>query len=510
MPAQLFDPGLTLSKRRDTSALKWIPKNRLTALRRLLVLSALLSSGCSVTGTDQSTNEFRELTIIYTNDEHGWMEGMEPHQSAAHLFQLWREQEGYYPEGPFLVLSGGDNWTGPAISTWSEGRSMVEVMNAMQYDASAVGNHEFDFGLDVIKARAEEADFPYLSANTRWRSNGLTPTDLGILPYTVTTVNDIRVGIVGLTTLDTPTATNPGNVRELDFLSYERALRETLPALEAEDTDINLVIAHVCQEPLEQLIYRTQDLDIALFGAGHCNELIAREVQGTVLLGGGFHFTAYATATFSIDLITSQIRNLSLGVRSNVQSVPDRSIASIVSRWAGQTEAILSEEIAFSARTIPRQEPALGQLIVGSWLLADSSADVAITNAGGIRTDLPAGKIDVGTLVSMMPFDNSIIALELDGHTIRRALETGARPIVGGLHRDGSDWTLTRHNEPLDDGQIYRVLVNSFMYAGGDEYDMIAPANPDGFDTGINYRQPFQDWLKSRESSVDNPLLIQP
>ena len=510
MPAQLFDSGLTLSKRRDTSALKWIPKNRLTALRRLLVLSALLTSGCSATGNDQSANKFRELTIIYTNDEHGWMEGMEPHQSAAHLFQLWQEREGYYPEGPFLVLSGGDNWTGPAISTWSEGRSMVELMNAMQYDASAVGNHEFDFGLDVIKARAEEADFPYLSANTRWRSNGLTPTDLGILPYTVTTVNDIRVGIVGLTTLDTPTATNPDNVRELDFLGYERALRETLPALEAEDTDINLVIAHVCQKPLEQLIYRTQDLDIALFGAGHCNELIAREVQGTVLLGGGFHFTAYATATFSIDLITSQIRNLSLGVRSNVQSVPDWSIASIVSRLAGQTEAILSEEIAFSARTIPRQEPAVGQLIVGSWLLADSSADIAITNAGGIRTDLPAGKIDVGTLVSMMPFDNSIIALELDGHTIRRALETGARPIVGGLHRDGSDWILTRHNEPLDDGQIYRVLVNSFMYAGGDEYDMIAPANPDGFDTGINYRQPFQDWLKSRESSVDNPLLIQP
>lgn len=291
---------------------------------------------------------------------------------------------------------------------------MVEVMNAMQYDASAIGNHEFDFGPDVIKARADEAEVPYLSANTRWRSNGLTPTDLGILPYTVTTVNAIRSGVVGLTTLDTPTVTNPDNVRELDFLSYERALREPLPALEAEDTDINLEVAHVCQEPLEQLIYRTQDLDIALFGAGHCNELIAREVQGTILLGGGFHFTAYAVATFSIALITSEIRNLSQSARSNVQPVPDQSIASIVSSWAGHTEALLSEEIAFNARTLPRREPELRPLIVGSWLLADSSAFVAITNAGGIRTDLPAGKIDVGTLLSMMPFDNSIIALVLD------------------------------------------------------------------------------------------------
>ena len=69
---------------------------------------------------------------------------------------------------------------------------------------------------------------------------------------------------------------------------------------------------------------------------------------------------------------------------------------------------------------------------------------------------------------------------------------------------------LTKRDEPLHDGKIYRVLVNSFMYAGGDGYDMIADADPDGFDTGINYRQPFQDWLKSRASSVDNPILIHP
>ena len=165
MSAQHSDSGLTVSKGRDNDALKWIPKNRLTALKRLIALSALLIGGCSTPEDYQNANRLRELTILYTNDEHGWMEGMEPHQSAAHLFQLWQEQEGYSEEGPFLILSGGDNWTGPAISTWSEGRSMVEVMNAMQYDASAVGNHEFDFGLDVIKARAEEADF-LISAQT--------------------------------------------------------------------------------------------------------------------------------------------------------------------------------------------------------------------------------------------------------------------------------------------------------------------------------------------------------
>lgn len=94
MPAQHSDQGLTLCKRRDTRVLKWIAKSRLTSPRRLQVPSDLLTGGCSANETEQSANKFRDLTIIYTNDEHGRIEGMEPHQSAAHLFQLWREQEG--------------------------------------------------------------------------------------------------------------------------------------------------------------------------------------------------------------------------------------------------------------------------------------------------------------------------------------------------------------------------------------------------------------------------------
>jgi 5'-nucleotidase/UDP-sugar diphosphatase len=475
-------------------------------LRTYLLFCSLVLTACA--SSELENSNLRRLTILYTNDEHGWMEGMEAGQSAAHLYEMWQQEEGYYEDGPFLILSGGDNWTGPAISTWTEGESMVDVMNAMHYDASAVGNHEFDFGLEVIKARSVEADYPYLSANTRWRSSGESPTDIGILPFTVTTVNELRVGIIGLTTLDTPTATNPINVQDLDFIDYEVALRETLPLVQAQDTDINLVIAHICVEPLERLIRNTRDLDIALFGAGHCNELLARRVHDAVLLSGGFHFTAYAKANFTVDTESNVISQRMFTIHDNEYATESETIAGIVRSWSAETEEILSEELAYSERVFERRGEELEQAIVNSWLLADPRADIAITNAGGIRIDLPEGIIDVGTVMALMPFDNTIIATELDGATVRTVVETGTRPVIGGLLRRSNRWVLSANGEELDDDRTYRVLVNSFMYAGGDGYTIIPETDPDGFDTGINYRQPFQDWLEAQESSEQNPLRL--
>jgi 2',3'-cyclic-nucleotide 2'-phosphodiesterase (5'-nucleotidase family) len=278
--------------------------------------------------------------------------------------------------------------------------------------------------------------------------------------------------------------------------------------VQAQDTDINLVIAHICVEPLERLIRNTRDLDIALFGAGHCNELLAKRVHDAVLLSGGFHFTAYAKASFTVDTESNVISQRMFTIHDNEHATESETIAGIVRSWSAETEEILSEELAYSDRVFERRGDKLEQAIVNSWLLADSSADIAITNAGGIRIDLPEGIIDVGTVMALMPFDNTIIATELDGATVRTVVETGTRPVVGGLIRRGNRWVLSASGEELGDDKTYRVLVNSFMYAGGDGYNIIPETDPDGFDTGINYRQPFLDWLQAQESSDQNPLRL--
>lgn len=484
-----------------------IPAYRPLRARTLPVLLFLGLVACQQPSpVVQQAPQRRELTVLYTNDEHGWMEGMQPGQGAAGLYRLWQEREGYHPDGPFLVLSGGDNWTGPAISTWVEGQSMVEVMNAMHYDASAVGNHEFDFGLEALAGRLREAEFPYLSANTRWRDDGRVPTDLGILPFTLSQVNGLTVGIIGLTTTSTPRTTNPRHVARLRFDDYEQALRATVPELAAADPDLLMVIAHVCMAALEPLAERVADLGIALMGGGHCNESVAKQVGKTVLLGGGYHFTAYAKAKLLVDTAANVPVEVHYEVVDNASASQDPSIAARVGAWQDQFRGILAREIAWSSAQLEPREEQLRQAIIDSWLVWDPAADIAITNVGGLRAPLPAGVVTLNDVVNMMPFENNIVAVRVPGSAVRRALAEGGRPIVAGLTREGDDWRLTGTGEPLAESATYRVLINSFMYDGGDNFQALREADPVGFDTGIHYRQPFVELLEGLRSGPDNPL----
>jgi len=448
----------------------------------------------------------RELIVLYTNDEHGWMEGVVPERGAANLFGIWREREGFQDNAQFLVLSGGDNWTGPAVSTWNQGQGMVQVMNAMHYDASAVGNHEFDFGLRILGQRSGEADFSYLSANTRWRENGQVPTDLGIQPYTIEEVNGLQVGIIGLTTTSTPSTTLPTNVLELEFRDYESTLRELVPLVRAANVDLLFVIAHVCVPALEALIPRVADLGIDLFGAGHCNELLATKIGDTILLGGGTAFESYARATISYDPNEQRIGFTDLAVEDNLAGLADTNVSSIIAYWQQQVASQTSRVIAHNDTELARTDPQLRQAVIDSWLWADPTADIAITNGGGLRTAFPAGEISLGTIVAIMPFENTIVAANLSGAVIRQVLAEGRDPVFGGLIRDGETWRLAVTRLPLDENTVYRVLINNFMYAGGDGYTGLMEADPQGFDTGIHYRQPFVDWLESQQSTKTEPL----
>ena len=299
------------------------------ALRPLLtsVIVAAALVGCQMTPQSE-----RNFTVLYTNDEHGWMEGMGESNSAANLMQLWKDSEGYSATTAqdFLLLSGGDNWTGPAISTWNQGESMVELMNSMGYAASAVGNHEFDFGLDTIRQRSAEADYAYVSANTAWRETGRVPEDLGIVEYRIVEAGDVRIAVIGLTTTETSTTTNPATVAPLQFNDYEATLRRVVPESKAQGAELTFVISHVCLDELEPLALAVIDLNIDLFGAGHCNELVAKRLGGTVSLGGGFHFGAYARATFSLD-VDGKIA-VDFSTKENSGAAADPELAAIIER----------------------------------------------------------------------------------------------------------------------------------------------------------------------------------
>lgn len=472
----------------------------------ILMLAALLG-GSLAACIPHAPQNAETITILYTNDEHGWMEGMQSGQGAAELMGLWRSDQGYREDGPFLILSGGDNWTGPAISTWFDGHSMVEVMNAMGYQASVIGNHEFDFGLDGLKVNLAKAEFPYLSANIRYKRDGSIPTDLGFKPFVVVQAGGLKAGIIGLTTTSTPFTTNPTNVAELDFIDYEQALREIVPEVRAAGADILLVPGHICQDELASLANKIKDLKIQMLGGGHCNELFAEMSGETVLIEGGYHYTSYAYIIYSYNPVSKLILDVQYGTSPNEAGDPDPEIASVIAGWAEQTDAELKQPIGYLEREIPRRSQTMQELITETWLLGYPTADIALTNTGGLRDRIPAGSLTLADIVGVMPFNNVLVEVKLTGDQLEQVLRGGSsQPAIGGMHRAGVNWVLNKTGQPVEKERVYLILVNDFMYAGGDNYELLAQFDPDAYNTAIDWRQPVIDWILGQESSPGSPL----
>jgi 5'-nucleotidase/UDP-sugar diphosphatase len=442
----------------------------------------------------------RHLTVLYTNDEHGWMEATNDTGGAAGLMGLWREQEGYTEDGPFLILSGGDMWTGPAISTWFDGESMAEVMNAMGYDAAAIGNHEFDFGLDGLAERAAQSEFPFLSANIRDKETG-DIADIAI-PYVIEEVAGIDVGLIGLTTVRTPQTTMPDNVAAFDFIPYREALKEIVTQAKADGAELLIVVGHVCANEMQALAPTAAQLGIALISGGHCNELVSTVVDGVALIEGGAHMAAYAKADIIFDTATDTVVSIEPSTHKNKGGTPDLEVEAIVDRWRAQADEALSYPIGYLQKEISQRSDAMFNMVTDAWLVAYPAADVALTNRGGFRQSVPAGEITPATIVGVLPFNNVLIDVELTGAQLIENVEC-CQPVVGGMTTIGG-YTL-EGGTPIIPDAIYHVLVNDFMYAGGDGFTF-KEQDPDAYNTGIDWRQPVIDWIISLKTSPDNPL----
>jgi 2',3'-cyclic-nucleotide 2'-phosphodiesterase (5'-nucleotidase family) len=149
-----------------------------------------------------------DLRILHVNDFHGYAEPRKPAGAAEKLggvAYLAAEVEKLRRGKPTLLVAAGDLIQGSNWANLFQGKSVMELMNAMGFDAMVVGNHEFDYGQQVLQARIAQAKFPVLGANVE----GFPP----LKPYVIKQVGDLKVGLMGVVTADTPAATHPRNVR---------------------------------------------------------------------------------------------------------------------------------------------------------------------------------------------------------------------------------------------------------------------------------------------------------
>lgn len=482
-----------------TPSLKRLTLALFAALPLLLLLTACLGPAADAPLT---------LTILYTNDEHGWMAPTEDTGGAAGMMARWREDEGYTDDGPFLIVSGGDTFTGPALSTWFDGESMIDVMNAMGYDAAAIGNHEFDFGIDGLLARAAEATFPFLGGNVV-PEDANHPITGAALPYVVQEVTGltdgatVAIGIIGLASTRTPQTTMPTHLTGLSFKPYAATLAEVVPQVRTDGADVIIVISHLCGPELKALTPVAADLGIAMLGGGHCHERISRVEQGVAIVESGWQMQAYGRVGLALDAQTKEVIEATVEVRGNPPGAGDAEVQAVVDAWQTELDAALLVTIGYTETGIRRRSPAMYNLVTDAWRAA-YPADIAMSNPGGFRQDIEPGEITLADIVGLLPFDNVLVDVTLTGAQVVASYEHGARRIaVSGLEKDGEAYLV--NGAPLDADATYQVLVNDFMFAGGDGY-RFGEYDPDAYQTGIDWRQPVIEWISALDTTEADPL----
>ena len=482
--------------------------SRIRSLRArslVAVIFILLLGGCGELRSSglasRQTEIIRYLRILYTNDEHGWMEPYQNTGGSAGMSYRWRQQEGLTEDGPYLTLSGGDMWTGHALSTVWQGESMTDIMNAMGYDAAAIGNHDFDFGLQVLRERAEQAKFPLISANIRDKDTGKIP-DFAI-PYYLTEVNGIKIGLIGLTTTETKIDTQPAHIADLDILPYADVLPETAKRAREEGAELLLIVGHVCAGETRVLAPLAARFDIPLIGGGHCHQEISEVVDGVRLVESGFFNRGYTRIELLFDTENDTIVELESEFVPNRAGREDPEIAELIDDWRVRTDQAVWEVIGFADPSIDRKSPEMAALLLEPWLEAWPSADVALASSRYVQQDLFPGDITPGVIIGLLSTTNQLVEASITGRQLIETIETHG-PLMAGIVEEGDGYRLS-DGRSVDLEATYRVLVPEALYAGGNYYEFFK-FDPDPTYTGIDWRQPPIDWIRSIGSSESEPI----
>nr|WP_321451795.1 bifunctional UDP-sugar hydrolase/5'-nucleotidase [uncultured Carboxylicivirga sp.] len=480
-------------------------KRGLISFAILLLLLACENNTETIFKSDESTNvdisevdSIVHITLLYTNDEHGWMEPDDNYSGAPGLMYKWNIAEKFNTEN-YIVLSGGDMWSGPSISTWFKGESMVQVMSAMNYDAAALGNHEFDYGVEVIRDRLAEQSFPLLAANIIEKESGDIPDF--VQPYIVKEVQGVKVGIIGLASRSTPYTTFPTNVVDYEFTDYATAVKKYAPMAKEEGATVLILIGHINYNEILNIIDVAKQNNICVIGGGHAHQTFAEKNNDIVIMQTGAYMSNYAKIEFDYCVDDSTTSDFTYKLTANNGKGFDKDVQEIVKYWQGKVDEELSEQIGYTDVDIYRSSDEMKNMQCDSWLHKFTDADIAFTNRGGIRQDIPQGEITLNSIVSVLPFENEIIQLQLTGKQVKE-MALASDICMGGMTANGGFYL--SDGTPIEDAKSYTVLTIDYLYVR-DDYNF-SKYDSDPIYTSTHYRDPLIDWLKSINTSESNPL----
>lgn len=431
------------------------------------------------------------LTIVHVNDLDR-MEGMGDSGGVARLATVIADVRA--KGGKVLATSSGDSISPSLLSSFDEGAHMIALLNMAGLDAMALGNHEFDYGPDILRGRIGEANFTMLS-NNAFEPDG-TLID-GVTENMMIEVGDHTVGIFGLTTASTAVKSTPGDIT---FGDPVEVAAKTAAALREAGADVVIALAHT-DRPEDDQLFAAGDVDILLSGDDH--DLVIRYDGDIAMVESSSQASLVTVVTLDIETVEGRRGprvewSPAFNVINTAGVTPDPKVAAEVAKY----EAFLSKELDIEIgatpvlldtrrTTVRSTESAFGNLTVDAMRL-ETGADVAITNGGGIRGDKtyePGTMITRRDVLTELPFGNKTVLLKVSGADVMAALEHGVSAIEDGggrfPHVSGMTFSFNPAKPagervsdvmvagaPLDEGASYLLATNDFMGDGGDGYAM--------------------------------------
>lgn len=477
--------------------------------------------GISDDETTDSEDTSKVIDILSITDLHGNIiengKNIGAAKLAAEIKRLREENENT------IVLSGGDLYQGTAISNLLYGEPVSKIIKEIGIKYSAVGNHEFDWGIDKIEGWSKYVEF--LAANIYDKNTGKPVT--WAKPYAIEEIDGVKIGFIGLATPETAYKTSIANVKDLEFKNPVDITNTWAKYLKDEEgVDFVIALTHLGGEQDSNGVITGEVSDLAngcslLDGiiSGHTHNYIAGTVNNVPIVQAANNGRALANLQITIDengnsTITPSYDEL----YKRVNTLPvDETVEQIVNEYEEELKPILSEVVATVDTELSHDRSYNGVTVLGQFItkyMAEiSDVQIALTNSGGLRTSIDKGDITVGEMWDVLPFDNTLVTMNLKGSDLKRVIEHGImNDNVGWIQYYGLNVYYDSSKEygnritsmRLLDGtkiemdKYYSVVTNDFMAAGGDNYDFTGATDI------VDTQEPIRDALMVRFKELGN------
>jgi 2',3'-cyclic-nucleotide 2'-phosphodiesterase (5'-nucleotidase family) len=516
------------------------------------------------------------ISIVGTNDLHGALERLPLLAGYVANLRTAREAE----HGGVLLVDAGDMFQGTLESNIAEGADIVRAYNQIGYAATAIGNHEFDYGPEgpavtaasieddargALKARAKEAKFPFLVSNIVDKATGARIKWQNMPASMTVDVAGVKIGIVGASTESTPYTTMPANFADLSVTPAGQAVADEARALRKAGAQVIVATMHIgsackdldhpndissCQKD-EELFRVIKDLPTGLVDvivAGHTHAGIAHRISDIAVIESFSSGRAFGRVDLRVSpdghvssvkiqkphpICAGEVAGNPMPIAeckpgdyegkpvvadATVQKIVDEALARAGQRRKEKLGVTLAGTVSKSYGT----ESAEGNLFCDLMLAARPEAQVALTNGGGLRADLPAGDLTYGQLFEAMPFDNRFAIVDVKGAHLRKLVSqnlqrSGGILSWGGLavrarcKNNALEVAITVAGKPLDDNRGYKLVTSDFLASGGD--GTIGRLKlPDGSVkmTDVIIRDAIAEILKKKKGTIDPAQLFSP